>query len=98
MTLAPHVSKVDDLVRCLDEAVLAPNDAARCRNVKPVLMDVVNRGEAFVPGEMLHLENGGDRPAVTIHVYGGEMTHCHIVEPVEGSTDRRRDTELACTP
>ncbi len=191
MTLAPQASKVNELVRRLDEAVTAPDDAARCRNVKAVLIDVVGRGEEFVPAEMLKtatgqyarrllhrdpngrytalvmvwdrgqgtalhdhsgmwccecvyrgmirvtsysvaggdpekdlvtfhrekvveagvgsagalippfeyhtLENGGDDPAVTIHVYGGEMTSCHIFEPMGGDQYQRRYKELSYT-
>ncbi len=191
MSIAPHPSRVDDLIRRLDEAVAAVDDASRCRNVKRVLMDVVNTSEQFVPESMLRtatgqyarrllhrdpqgrytvlvmvwdrgqgtalhdhagtwccecvyrgrirvtsysvtggdperdlvsfrqesivhagigeagalippfeyhvLENAGDSPAVTIHVYGGEMTHCHIFEPVDGGQFRRAYKELAYT-
>ena len=191
MTLAPHHSKADELIRRLDEAVAADDDAARCRRVKAVLMDVVSSGEQFIPeallrsstgqyarrllhrdpdgrysalimvwdrgqGTALHdhagmwccecvyrgrirvtsfsitggdpehdlvqfrqetvihagvgeagalippfeyhiLENGGETPAVTIHVYGGEMTHCHVFEPVDGTSFRRRYKELSYT-
>jgi 3-mercaptopropionate dioxygenase len=30
-----------------------------------------------------------DAPSLTLHVYGGEMDHCHIYEPAEGGTYRR---------
>jgi hypothetical protein len=39
------------------------------------------------------LENADATPAVTLHVYGGEMTYCHVFEPVEGGF-RRRFREL----
>jgi oxalate decarboxylase/phosphoglucose isomerase-like protein (cupin superfamily) len=41
------------------------------------------------PFEYHVLENAGDTPAVTLHVYGGEMDHCHIFEPVENGWLRR---------
>ena len=185
-----HQSKVDELIRRLDEAVGAPDDAARCQNVKRVLVDVVASGEQFLdppyltpaPGKyarrLLHrdpegrysalvmvwdhgqgtplhdhagmwcvecvyrgkirvtsysvhggdpetgvvqfekekvihagvgeagalippfeyhvLENAADTPAVTIHVYGGDMTYCHIFEPVDGGW-RRKFKELRYT-
>jgi 3-mercaptopropionate dioxygenase len=191
MTMAPHESKMDELVRRLDAAVAVPDDAIRCRNVKQVLTDIVGSGQSFVPegfmraatgqyarrllhrdpagrytmlvmvwdrgqGTSLHdhagtwccecvyrgrirvtsfsvmggdpekdlvefrqetiihagvgeagalippfeyhiLENAGEDPAVTIHVYGEELTHCHIFEPVEGTKYRRRYKELAYT-
>ena len=191
MTLAPHESKVDELIRRLDAAMTVADDAGRCRNVKQVLTDVVGSGAAFVPesfmkaatgqyarrllhrdpagrytvlvmvwdqgqGTSLHdhagtwccecvyrgrirvtsfsamggdpekdlvefrretvvhagvgeagalippfeyhiLENAGDSAAVTIHVYGGEMTYCHIFEPVDGGKYQRRFKELSYT-
>ena len=35
------------------------------------------------------LENAGEQPAVTMHVYGGELDHCHIFEPVDGGWLRK---------
>ena len=190
MTVSPHSSKVDELIRRLDGAVDVADDAARCRNVKDVLIDIVNSGEQFVPApflapaqdryarRLLHRDpkdrytvlimvwdpqqgtalhdhagmwcvecvyrgqlqvtsysvHGGDperdivrfeqeavvnasvgdagalippfeyhkitntasQPAITIHVYGGEMTHCHVFDPVEGGY-RRAYKELAYT-
>jgi predicted metal-dependent enzyme (double-stranded beta helix superfamily) len=191
MTIAPHHPKVDELIRRLDAAVAVADDAARCRNVKHVLTEVVGSGQDFVPesfmrtatgqyarrllhrdpagrytmlvmvwdrgqGTSLHdhagkwccecvykgrirvtsysvtggdpehdlvefrqesiihagvgeagalippfeyhvLENAGDEPAVTIHVYGEELSHCHIFEPVGDARYRRRYKELAYT-
>ena len=192
MAVTPHSSKkVGELIRRLDEATAARDDAARCRNVKQVLVDVVASGEQFLDppflepaperyarrlvhrapedrytvlamvwdvgqGTPLHdhagtwcvecvyrgkirvssfsahggdpekdivrferesiimagvgeagalippfeyhmIENPGDRPAVTIHVYGGEMTFCHVYEPVGGGGYRRTYKELKYT-
>jgi len=182
MAVTPHSSKVDELIRRLDEATAAPDDAARCRSVKQVLIDIVASGEQFldppflVPtpdryarrllhrapgnrytviamvwgvgqGTPLHdhagtwcvecvyrgkirvtsfsvrggdpekdivqferetvvmagvgeagalippfeyhmIENPAPTPAVTIHVYGGEMTYCHTFTPVDGGWRR----------
>lgn len=41
--------------------------------------------------------NPDDTPAVTIHIYGGEMTHCHVFLPVEGGYERVERT-LCYTP
>ena len=191
MTVEPQATKVDELIRRLDAAVTAPDDATRCRNVKRVLIDVVNSGEQFVPERylkpapdryarrLLHrdprgrytvlvmvwdrgqatplhdhagtwcvecvyrgrievssfsvrgrdpekdvvrfekeaviragvgeagalippfeyhiLGNPNETPAITIHVYGGEMTYCHIFEPLDGGGYRRKYRELAYT-
>lgn len=191
MTMAPHDSKLDELVRRLDAAVDVVDDAARCRNVKAVLIEIVGSGQSFIPesfmraatgqyarrllhrdpagrytmlvmvwdrgqGTSLHdhagrwccecvyrgrirvtsfsaiggdpekdivefrqetvihagvgeagalippfeyhiLENATDAPAVTIHVYGEELKHCHIFEQVDGTRYRRRFKELSYT-
>ena len=190
MAISPHSPKVDELIRRLDQAVAVRDDAARCQNVKRVLIDVVNSGEQFIDppflkpaperyarrlmhrdpqgrytvlamvwdkaqGTPLHdhagtwcvecvyrgrirvtsfsvhggdpetgvvrfeketvimagvgeagalippfeyhmIENPDPTPSVTIHVYGGEMTYCHIFEPVEGGY-RRQYRELYYT-
>jgi len=50
----------------------------------------VGEAGALIPPFEYHvLENAGDTPAVTLHVYGGEMDHCHIFEPVENGWIRR---------
>ena len=46
-------------------------------------------GALIPPFEYHVLENAGEEPAVTIHVYGGELDHCHIFEPVDGGWLRR---------
>jgi predicted metal-dependent enzyme (double-stranded beta helix superfamily) len=192
MTIAPDSSKAQELIRRIDAAVAPEDDAARCRNVKQVLIDVVGSGEQFVPvaflepapdryaRRLLHRDprgrytvlvmvwdkgqgtplhdhagtwcvecvyrgviqvtsysvRGGDPetdivqfsretqiragvgeagalippfeyhvienpsatlPAITIHVYGGEMTYCHIFEPVGDQGFRRKYRELSYT-
>ena len=190
MTVTPQSSKVDELIRRLDEAVAARDDATRCRNVKRVLIDIVNSGEQFVPQgflvpapdryarRLLHrdpqnrytvlvmvwdrgqstplhdhagtwcvdcvyrgrirvssfsvrggdperdvvkferetvvmagvgeagalippfeyhmIENPDETPTITLHVYGGEMTYCHVFEPI-GDGYRRQYRELYYT-
>ena len=191
MTVTTDSSKVNELIRRLDEAVAVADDAARCRNVKKVLIDVVGSGEQFVPPaflvtatdryarRLLHRDpqnrytvlvlvwdknqgtplhdhagtwcvecvyrgvievtsysvRGGDpetdivefseeariragvgeagalippfeyhrianpsaTPAITVHVYGGEMTYCHVFEPAEEGAYRRQYKELSYT-
>ena len=183
MTVTPqHAQHVDELVRRLDDAMVAPDDEGRCRNVKKVLTDMLGSGTPFLDprflqptpnvyarrllhrdpqgrytavvmvwdkgqGTPLHdhagmwcvecvytgkirvtsysvhggnpetgivqfqketvihagpgeagalippfeyhvLENAIDTPAITLHVYGGEMTYCHTFTPVDGGWKR----------
>jgi predicted metal-dependent enzyme (double-stranded beta helix superfamily) len=53
-------------------------------------------GALIPPFEYHMIENPEPTPSITIHVYGGEMTHCHIFNPVEGGY-RREYRELSYT-
>ena len=53
-------------------------------------------GALIPPFEYHMIQNPDPTPSVTIHVYGGEMTYCHIFEPVEGG-HRRTYRELTYT-
>ncbi len=46
-------------------------------------------GALIPPFEYHRLENAEDEAAVTLHVYGGELDHCHVFEPVEGGWLRK---------
>jgi 3-mercaptopropionate dioxygenase len=54
-------------------------------------------GALIPPFEYHVIANPTDQSAVTIHVYGGEMTHCHIFEPMDDGTFLRKYKELAYT-
>jgi predicted metal-dependent enzyme (double-stranded beta helix superfamily) len=45
-------------------------------------------GALIPPFEYHVLENAIETPAITIHVYGGEMTYCHTFTPVDGGWKR----------
>lgn len=50
----------------------------------------VGEAGALIPPFEYHvLENADPTPTVTLHVYGGELDHCHIFEPVENGWMRR---------
>ena len=55
---------------------------------------VAGRGSAgclIPPFEYHTLGNAAPEPSVTLHVYGGEMDHCHVFEPsADGSYTRVR--------
>jgi len=57
-----------------------------------ILAGPAEAGALIPPFEYHVLANADDQPAVTIHVYGGEMTSCHIYQPVEGGWRRRYKT------
>ncbi len=191
MAVSPNAPKVDELIRRLDQATAARDDASRCRAVKQVLIDIVNSGEQFLdppflepasdhyarrlihrapdgrysvlamvwgvgqgtplhdhagtwcvecvyrgkirvtsfsvhggdpekdivrfeqesvvmagvgeagalipPFEYHKIENPAATSAVTIHVYGGEMTYCHVFEPEGAAGYRRKYKELTYT-
>jgi hypothetical protein len=46
------------------------------------------------PFEYHTLGNLDDSPSVTLHVYGGDMTYCHVFEPQQGGAWRRVRKEL----
>jgi predicted metal-dependent enzyme (double-stranded beta helix superfamily) len=57
----------------------------------------VGEAGALIPPFEYHvLENAGEEPAITLHVYGGEMTSCHVYTPVDGGW-RRSYRELTYT-
>jgi len=63
---------------------------------KVVTAGIGEAGALIPPFEYHKIANVTQTPSVTIHVYGGEMTHCHIFTPVEGGY-RREFRELAYT-
>ena len=62
---------------------------------------VAGRGTAgclIPPFEYHTLGNASPTPSVTLHVYGGEMDHCHVFEPVADGSYRRIRKELQYSP
>jgi predicted metal-dependent enzyme (double-stranded beta helix superfamily) len=72
-------------------------DLVEFRQEAVVLAGVGEAGALIPPFEYHVLRNPDERPAVTLHVYGGEMTHCHLYEPIGEGRYRRRYRELAYT-
>jgi len=59
---------------------------------------VAGRGSAgclIPPFEYHTLGNVLDTPSITLHVYGGEMDHCHVFEPAGDGAYRRIRKELS---
>jgi predicted metal-dependent enzyme (double-stranded beta helix superfamily) len=58
---------------------------------------VGSAGCLIPPFEYHVLANALDTPSITLHVYGGEMTTCHVFEPIDdapGGRYARRDRAL----
>jgi len=56
--------------------------------------EVGSAGCLIPPFEYHILANPTDTPSITLHVYGGEMTSCHVFEPQPDGTYLRRDKPL----
>ncbi len=82
-------SKVDELIRLLDEAVEIQDDTTRCHRVKDVLHDIVTDGGEFLPAEFMKPVEGcyarrllhkdpENRYSVVVMVWGeGQGTALH---------------------
>lgn len=64
-------------------------DLVQFRQEKVIHAGVGEAGALIPPFEYHVLENADARPAVTIHVYGGELDHCHVFEQVDGGWLRK---------
>ena len=59
---------------------------------------VAGRGTAgclIPPFEYHTLGNAAESASITLHVYGGEMDHCHVFEPLPDGSYRRVRKDLA---
>jgi len=68
---------------------------------KPEKVAFAGHGEAgalIPPFDHHTLENADESPAITLHVYGGEMTACQAFVPVEEGKYRLERRELSYTP
>lgn len=65
------------------------HDLVQFRRETVIHAGVGEAGALIPPFEYHVLENASDAPSVTIHVYGGEMTYCHVFEPVDGGWLRK---------
>lgn len=70
------------------------DDAFRFEEKGCVHAAVGSAGCLIPPFEYHVLANALDEPSMTMHIYGGEMTTCHVFEPVDGGRYVRRDRAL----
>ncbi len=64
-------------------------DLVRFHKETEVLAGVGEAGALIPPFEYHVIANPDPTPAITLHVYGGEMTYCHIFEPTDGGYLRK---------
>jgi 3-mercaptopropionate dioxygenase len=69
-------------------------DACRFEQRGCVHAAVGSAGCLIPPFEYHVLANALETPSVTVHIYGGEMTSCHVFEPVENGRYVRRERAL----
>ncbi len=65
--------------------------------VKEVIAGPGAAGALIPPFEYHTIENAFDETAVTLHVYGGEMTWCHAFVPASDGQYRRERRQLTYT-
>ncbi len=70
-------------------------DACRFEAKGCVHASVGSAGCLIPPFEYHVLANAVDEPSITLHVYGGEMTTCHVFEPADGGRYVRRERPLS---
>lgn len=76
------------------DLVSEENGAYRFRPQTSVSAGRGSAGCLIPPYEYHTLANVNDTPSITMHVYGGEMDHCHAFEPDGNDTWRRIRKEL----
>jgi len=64
-------------------------DLVQFRQETIVHAGIGEAGALIPPFEYHVLENDSPEPSVTLHVYGGELDHCHIFEPTDEGWLRR---------
>ena len=76
---------------------LVEESSGGCRfEAKGCVHAAVGSAGCLIPPFEYHiLANAIDRPSITLHVYGGEMTSCHVFEPLADGRYARRERALS---
>jgi len=77
------------------DLVEAADEAYRFETRGCVHASVGSAGCLIPPFEYHILANPLETPSITLHVYGGEMTTCHVFEPAENGRYVRRERPLS---
>ena len=67
------------------------------REAGSVIAGCGSAGALIPPFDYHVIQNAGPEPAVTVHVYGGDMEWCHTYSDVGGGRYRRERRELSYT-
>ena len=75
---------------------LVEETGGECRfEVKGCVHAAVGSAGCLIPPFEYHvLANAIDLPSITLHVYGGEMTSCHVFEPIQNGRYARKSRSL----
>lgn len=79
-----------------DRADEDSGDTAVFKEELRIMAGVGEAGALIPPFDYHTIQNLDDQPAITVHVYGGDMTWCHAFVP-EGGHHRRVRKELTLT-
>lgn len=76
---------------------LVGESAGGCRfEAKGCVQASVGSAGCLIPPFEYHvLANAVDQPSITLHIYGGEMTTCHVFEPAADGRYVRRERPLS---
>lgn len=84
-------------VRSFDLIGAPDDEIVSFRKAKEVLAHKGMAGSLIPPFDYHIIENPADDPAVTIHVYGGEMQGCHAYKELDDGRYQRVRKELSYT-
>lgn len=73
------------------------DDILYFKEEQEIFAGVGEAGALIPPYEYHTIENTLEDPTVTIHVYSGELTWCHVFDPLEDHSFRRVRKELCYT-
>lgn len=75
---------------------LVEETGGECRfEAKGCVHAAVGSAGCLIPPFEYHvLANAIDRPSITLHVYGGEMTSCDVFEPIQNGRYARKSRSL----
>lgn len=85
------------LVRSFDLDGTPDDDVVAFREAEVIEAGRGMAGSLIPPFDYHTIENAGDVPAVTVHVYGGEMHGCHAYAKLEDGRWRRERKALSYT-
>lgn len=77
------------------DLVAREDDRCRFERMDSVRTGVGAAGALIPPFEYHTIANALERPSITLHVYGSDLTHCHVFEPDGEGLYREREKSLS---